>query len=119
MSNALSWNLRVNINEGMLETFQSLMAEMVEATQANEPDTLVYEWYFSDDNSACHIVEAYTDSAAAMVHIGNFGANFAERFLTYCSPTEIFVYGTPSDEARAALDGFGATYMPSVGGFTR
>ena len=30
-----------------------------------------------------------------------------------------FVYGEPSDEARAALDGFGAVYLGTFGGFSR
>jgi hypothetical protein len=29
------------------------------------------------------------------------------------------VYGTPSDELRGILDGFGATYMAPFGGFSR
>ena len=66
-----------------------------------------------------HIYERYADSDAAVVHLGNFGAKFAERFLQCFEPTDLYVYGEPSDEARAALDGFGAVYLGTFGGFSR
>ncbi len=69
--------------------------------------------------TVCHIYERYADSDAALVHLGNFGAKFAERFLECFEPTSLFVYGEPSDEARAALDGLGAVYLGTVGGFSR
>ena len=74
-------------------------------------------WFMTEDGSAIHICERYADSAATMEHLGNFGANFAERFLGCFTPTAIYVYGDPSDEVPGVLDGFGATYMGSLGGF--
>lgn len=67
----------------------------------------------------CHICEKYSDSAAALAHLGNFGANVAERFLELFAPTSFHVYGEPSDEVRGVLDGFGAVYLGPLGGFAR
>ena len=58
------------------------------------------------------VVEAYD-------HLTNFGANFAERFLACLEPTSLTVYGDPTDDAREALDGFGASYLGTLGGFHR
>ena len=118
MSNAVSWNLQMSVREGMHEAARALMEEMVEATRA-EPGTVSYEWFLSADGSTCHICETYADSDAALVHLGNFGANFAERFLGCFEPTSLSVYGSPSPGARAALDGFGAAYLGPFGGFRR
>lgn len=118
MSSLVSWNLRVSINEGALEDFRSLMNEMVSATEP-ETGTLGYEWFLSEDGATCHINERYADSDAVMAHLSSFGANFAERFLGLAAPTSIVVYGEPSDEAGAALDGFGAEYLGTFGGFSR
>ena len=115
MSNAVSWNLQVAIREGHLDDFRALMEEMVAATRQEE-GMRAYEWYISDDGRACHLYERYADSAATMVHIGNFGANFAERFMTCVEPTAFHVYGAPSAEVRGALDGFGAQYLGWFGG---
>ena len=119
MTDTVSWNLHVNIREGRLEDFRALMGEMVSATEANEPGTQVYEWFLSDDGSACHIYERYADSSAAMTHLGAFDANFAGRFLECAEPTAIAVYGEPSAEVRGVLDGFGAAYLSPFGGFAR
>jgi quinol monooxygenase YgiN len=118
MSNTVSWNLQLTVQEGRLDEARALMSEMVQAT-LEEPGTLGYEWFLSDDESVCHICERYADSGAALEHLGNFGAKFAERFLACLAPTGLYVYGEPSDEVRAALDGFGAVYLGKLGGFTR
>ena len=118
MSDTVSWNLQMSVREGRLSDARELMPEMVESTR-DEPGTLGYEWFLGSDGTVCHIYERYADSDAAMVHLGNFGAKFAERFLECCEPTALYVYGEPSDEARAALDGFGAVYLGTFGGFSR
>ena len=118
MPNKISWNVQMSVREGQLDDARDLMNEMVAATQ-DEPVTLGYEWFLSEDGRTCHINERYADSEAAMVHLGSFGARFAERFLACFEPTSLSVYGDPSAEARAALDGFGAAYLGWLGGFHR
>jgi quinol monooxygenase YgiN len=118
MPETVSWNLQLTVQTGQLEQARSLMTEMVEAT-AKESGVMSYEWYLSDDGAACHTVEGYRDSDAALEHLGNFGAHFAERFMTCFAPTAFWVYGEPSAEVRGVLDGFGAVYLGSLGGFRR
>lgn len=116
MSAAVSWNLQLDVQDGRLEEARVLMAEMVEATR-QEPGTQRYEWFLSEDGTVCHICERYADSGAVLEHLGNFGANFAERFLACFAPTAFYVYGEPNAEARAAMDSFGAVYLGTLGGF--
>jgi len=118
VSSSISWNLQMSVREGRLNDARDLMREMVAATE-QEPGTQGYEWFLSGDGRTCHINERYADSAAVMAHLGNFGSKFAERFLACFEPTSLSVYGEPSAEARAALDGFGATYLGWLGGFKR
>jgi quinol monooxygenase YgiN len=118
MTAAISWNLRATVKDGSLEDFRVLMEEMVEST-LNESGTLMYEWFLGEDGSSCHIYERYSDSDAVMTHVGTFGANFAERFLALAEVTELSVYGDPSDEVRAALAGMGASFLGTLGGFSR
>ena len=115
---AISWTLRLSVNEGQLESFRALMGEMVSATE-QEDGTRGYEWFVSSDGNVVHIHERYTDSGAALIHLGSFGANFAERFLSMVTPTSLTVYGSPSPELKGALDGFGAEYLGDFGGFSR
>lgn len=119
MGDAISWVLELNIKDGKFDAFETLMSEMVTATNANEPNAHTYEWFVSDDKMTCHIYERYADSAAVMTHLGNFGAKFAERFLDALEPTRLMVYGNPSDEARGALAGLNAVFLSRIGGYSR
>ncbi|MDA0195230.1 MAG: antibiotic biosynthesis monooxygenase [Bacteroidetes bacterium] len=119
MTDNVYWVLELSIKDGQLNNFQKLMNEMVEATKRDEPGALNYEWWLSEDKSACHIYERYADSDAAMAHLGNFGSKFAERFMTYVDPTRFMVYGKSSAQVKEALAGFGAVFMQSFGGFGR
>ena len=118
MSTVVSWNLQQAVRDGRLDDFRSLMHEMVESTRA-EAGAQAYEWFITEDGTTCHLYERYVDSDATMVHLGTFGARFAERFLSCVEPTGFNVYGDPSDEVRGVLDGFGAVYMGRFGGFAR
>jgi quinol monooxygenase YgiN len=118
MSEIVSWNLQLSVNEGRLEDARALMDEMVRATR-DEAGALTYEWFLSADGSTCHIYERYRDSAATMEHLGGFGANFADRFMACFTPTALNVYGDPSDEVSGVMDGLGAVYFGSWGGFAR
>ncbi|MBT5498398.1 MAG: antibiotic biosynthesis monooxygenase [Alphaproteobacteria bacterium] len=119
MSDNVHWLLEISIKPGQLDTFKSVMAEMVAATNANEPDTLIYEWFISEDQQTCHIYERYVDSAATMIHLATFGEKFAERILATVEPTRFVVYGNPDETVRGALAGFGAVHMEEIGGFAR
>ena len=87
------------------------------ASTLQEAGTLGYEWFLDGDGTTCHILERYADSDAVLAHLGTFGAQFAQRFLQCFAPTGLTVYGDPSPEARTALDGFGAVYLGTWGGF--
>lgn len=118
MPETISWNVQMSVREGCLDSARDLMNEMVAATQ-EEPGTLGYEWFLSEDGRTCHIYERYADSEAAVAHLGSFGSRFAERFLACFEPTTLSVYGDPSADARTALDAFGASYLGWFGGFHR
>jgi quinol monooxygenase YgiN len=118
MSSVVSWSLELAVRDGRLDDFRSLIQEMVESTES-EPGTQIYECFVSGDGSVCHLYERYADSESALAHLGTFGSNFAERFLSCVELTCFSVYGNPSAEARAVLDGFGAVYLGPFGGFAR
>ena len=118
MGNELSWVVELAVKPGELENFRALMREMVGSTRG-ESGTLSYEWFVSEDGTTVDIYERYVDSAAAVTHLRTFGDKFAGRFSVLVDLTRFTVFGTPSDEAKGVLDGFGATYLGPFGGFTR
>jgi quinol monooxygenase YgiN len=119
MSEVVHWVLEVAIQPGQTEAFKALMKEMVDATKANEPDTLAYEWNISADGGTCHIYERYKDSAATLTHLGSFGKNFAKRFMPMVKPGKFCVYGRPSADVQKGLAGLNPIYFNPIGGFGR
>ena len=119
MNNNISWILELSVKSGEMDNVKMLMAEMVQATEANEPGAMNYEWFLNEAESSIHLYERYADSEAALVHLGNFGAKFAERFLASMTPTGLNVYGNPNEELTKALTGFGGVFFPPIGGFAR
>jgi quinol monooxygenase YgiN len=116
MSDQVSWILQLAVKDGRLEELRTLMDEMVESTRG-EPGALGYQWFVSGDGTAVHIYERYADDAATIAHLGTFGEKFAARFLDVVQPTGFTVYGSPGDDVRKVLDGFGASYLGDLGGF--
>jgi len=117
MQKTVHWLLEVSINKGQLDTFKVLIQEMVAATQ-DEPDTLIYEWCFNGDESACQINERYRDSAAAMRHLQSF-EGFATRFLAAVTPVKLVVLGNPDAGIREGLAGLNPIYFDIQSGFSR
>ena len=64
----VSWVVQCAVKEGQLDAFKELMEEMVAGT-SEEPGTLNYEWFISDDGSTVHIYEKYADSEATVKHV--------------------------------------------------
>ena len=118
MGAPIAWLLEVMIMPGQLETLQALMEEIAASTHA-EPGALRYEWLTGDDDRIVHLHEQYADSAATLAHLDTFGERFAGRFLAVVDPTRLTVTGRPSDEVKAALSGFGPTFLRPLGGFVR
>ena len=112
----IAWTLTAELAEGQEDTFNALMAEMVESTRA-EAGAKSYEWHRA--GNVVHINERYETNDDAGIHLANFGANFAERFLAILSPTGLQVYGPAEGGVREGLAGFGASFFDQVGGFDR
>ena len=119
MNNNVILMAEFSIKSGELDNLKALVKEMVEATQADEPDTIIYEIFISKDGKSCQIMERYADSAAAMTHLRNFGEKFGDRPWAYLEPKGFKVCGNPSNELREAVSGVGAMVLTPIGGFAR
>jgi quinol monooxygenase YgiN len=115
-SDDIVWTITLDLAEGQDEAFNTLMADMVESTKA-EAGAKSYEWHRS--GNTIHINERYETNDDAGIHLANFGANFAERFLAILTPTGLQVYGPAAGEVREGLAGLGANFYDQVGGFAR
>ncbi len=111
------WHITMTVNAGQADAVKPLLDRMVAATMENEPGALVYD--YMGDGDQVHISERYADNAAAMTHMGNFGANFAEEFIQTFSINSVAVYGPAGDDLKEVLAPFSPTYMQQISGFAR
>jgi quinol monooxygenase YgiN len=116
MEGHVSWVIELAVKD--VGAFTALRDEMIEGTRP-EAETLGYEWYRSADERTVHIYEKYSSSETMIAHVNGFLEKWAGRFLEYSDVTRFVVYGDPSPEARAILDGFHAVYLGPWGGFSR
>lgn len=113
----VTYLLTLEVKDGQLEAFRGVMEDLVASTR-EEPGTLVYEWYLSEDGRTVQILERFEDTAAYLTHGDGF-APFAERFLATVDIRSFTVFGDPDEGARERLAGLSPTYMAGLGGFRR
>ena len=117
MSGYIVTDFQLSIKEGKLEDFKSIVSTMVETTNLNEPNTLVYEYHINEDGTECHLLETFKDSDAFMVHLGNVGHMFDMLFES-ATMTRAKIFGSPSAELQQALDPLGVEYFAYFNGVT-
>jgi len=118
MSSYIVTDFQLSINEGKLEDFKAFVNTMIEITDANEPNTLVYEWYIHEDGNECHLLETFKDSDAFMTHLGNVSHMF-DTLFTFATMTRAKIFGSPSEELQKSLDPLGVEYFGHFNGVTR
>ena len=126
MSDNVFFIVELEVKPGQADDLRSVMREMANLTRTDEPGTLNYDWFLTEDGTACHIYERYADSAAAVVHSATFPAELGQRSQAFL-PTRLTAYGTITEEIRqkriepllAVLPGLPVVYLDPFGGFAR
>jgi len=118
MSGYIVTDFQLSIKEGKLDDFKAVVNTMIEMTDVNEPNTLVYEYCINEDGTECHLLETFKDSDAFMIHLENVGHMFDTLFES-ATMTRAKIYGSPSAELQQALDPLGVQYFTHFNGVTR
>lgn len=118
-SGEVSWLFEIAVNAGKEADFRAPMAEMSEATHRDEPRTLNYEWYVSDDGRQVHVFKRYADSDAVMIHLTTFGERYMARLFDAVTPQRMMLYGAPDDRVRGALSQLAPEVLAQAAGFSR
>ena len=118
MTNYIRSVAEVSIVAGKLDEFKKIATEAIERVEANEPDTLSYEWFFNDDESKCYLLEWYKNSEAVLAHLENIG-DLLGSLVEISSTNRLEIYGDPSEALRQTLEPFGAKIHTHWHGITR
>lgn len=106
---------RFKIHDGNLAAFKAWSDECVAVTKREQPGPLYYEWFLDEPNSECVVREGFKDSNALMVHMGNLGELLGKGMAMADFKPE--VYGTPSDELKAAAAALAPLIYTRFNGF--
>ena len=106
------------IAEGKTDAFKELIGTAIERVRSNEPDTLTYEFYFSDDETKCYALELYRDSQALLTHVEDVG-EILPKILAVAQITSLEIFGNATKELKEGLASFGAKFFTHWSGFKR
>lgn len=114
----ISYLVELTIADGKLEEFKDKAKGYIKAVQEGEPGTLGYQWWIREDGTHCLLHETFESSEALLTHLANVGPSLPD-LLAIAPITRLEVFGTASEQARAALAGLGAKHFPHFAGFDR
>ena len=107
-----------SILDGKIKEFKELATEIIHTVEATEPDTLSYEWFLSNDETKCYVVQLYKDSGAALFHLRNI-SNLLGHFHEVAPLTDLMIFGRLSDELIKTIEPVGARIFKHWDGVTR
>jgi quinol monooxygenase YgiN len=67
--NQIHFRAEFTIEEGKVEEFKKPVQEMSRVVEANEPDTINYQFYLNRSETKCIVNETYANSDAVLAHI--------------------------------------------------
>ena len=110
-----------DIAEGALSEVRELLARMVALTEPDEPGTLIYRAFISEDGKRITFMETYSNTAAMLFHDERFTQHFADDLFQLTSNHRLATFGAVSEqyESFAAASGFNVEYNDLVSGFSR
>ncbi|MDL5362919.1 putative quinol monooxygenase [Halalkalicoccus sp. NIPERK01] len=102
MSDLLVYVDRSTVREGKLDELEAGMSDLVEFVEANEPEILAYDVYFSEDGGRMTVVHMHSDPATLAHHMEVAGPEFP-TVGPFIDLESIDVYGTPSEDVVERL----------------
>jgi hypothetical protein len=85
------------IREGKLEDLRRAVADLAEFVEANEPDPISYQVFFTNGGRRMTVLQVHPDSASMERHMEVAGPVFA-KFADLVVIRTIDIYGSPSEK---------------------
>jgi quinol monooxygenase YgiN len=118
--NEIRFKVELAIEGSKIEEYKKLVQDMVRVVEANEPDTINYEFYLNKSETSCVVNETYANSEAALAHAkGVASQTILPKIFEISRITRFDVYGDPSEELQKVLTSFGVQAYNLFAGFSR
>jgi quinol monooxygenase YgiN len=118
--NQIHFSAEFTIEEGKIEEFKKLVQDMSRAVEANEPDTINYQFYLNRAETKCIVNETYANSEAVLAHTtGVASQTILPKVFSVSRISRFNVYGNPSEELQKVLTSFSPQTYNLFAGFSR
>ncbi|MDQ4100895.1 MAG: antibiotic biosynthesis monooxygenase [Thermoproteota archaeon] len=95
----MHWIIELSIEEGKQHEFKKLAKEMSDMVRRSESGTRKYEWFLSEKENKCLVIETYHSSNSGLVHIRGEAINkIFPEILKVAKITRFEICGDPSEE---------------------
>jgi quinol monooxygenase YgiN len=120
MNNEICYRVEFTIEGSKIEEYKKLVQDMVRLVEANEPDTINYEFYLNKAETICVVNETYANSEAALAHRKGVAIQtILPKILNISKITRFDVYGEPNEELQKVLTSLSAQAYNLLAGFSR
>jgi len=120
MNNEIRYRVEFIIDGSKIEEYKKLVQDMVRLVEANEPDTINYEFYLNKAETSCVVNETFANSEAALAHRKGVPIQtILPKILNISKITRFDVYGEPNEELQKVLTSLNARAYNLLAGFSR
>lgn len=109
--------LDLSVVNSNTEEARQFTYEITKKVMANEPDTVIYQYFFGPEDKV-FLYEVYKTNDAAIKHVEDFrGSDWETRFGGLFAIENFAVLGNSSQRLRESLEGYTSDFRTLEGGF--
>jgi len=118
--NQIDFRAEFTIEEAKIEEYKKLVQDMSRMVEANDPDTINYQFYLNRDETKCIVDEKYANSKAVLAHNSAVASQtILPKIFNISKINRFEVFGDPSKELQEAYAKFGSQNFHFFAGFSR
>jgi quinol monooxygenase YgiN len=92
----LELSARMTVRPGQLDGFTAQAAEIMRLVREQDTETLRYDWFLSDDGTACEVREAYLSEEGLFEHVAHVREARDTLFRDFADDHLMTMFGEPS-----------------------
>ena len=110
----------LEIIEGQEKNAKNFVSKITQNVDEKEPQTLVYQYHFSNEENKVFLLEIYPNNQAALIHMDNFvGSKWEAEFIKNFSISNFQVLGNANSKLKKSLAPFTKDFRSNLVGFDR
>ena len=110
----------LEIIKGQEKNARNFVSRITKNVDEKEPQTLVYQYHFSNEENKVFLLEIYPNNQAALIHMDNFvGSKWEAEFVKNFLISNFQVLGNANSKLKKSLAPFTKDFRSNLIGFDR